>query len=380
MIALPWAGQLHAKSLPVPPPDVLPEVRILRVSEPAAPLLSVVIPSRNRSRRLLTAIRSVQRQAGNAAEIIVVDDFSSIDMTATYSLLEGLGVRVLRLPEKRSGSFARNVGVEAARASHVSFLDSDDVWLPGLFDRIRTFAGGPGNRIMCAGIMLKTGDGLAAFHQPEWPGNGSPVDFIYRDGGRIQTSMLTLPTALARRHPFRPELPVNQDSDFAIRLWRAGVGFRIDTVPGIVKDESDAADRLTLNPDLVDRSMDWFEAVRADWSPEAVRGYYLRDRVWRLANSGRRPEAFRALAIGSLPPVAICESIRLGVNLILGHDGYARLRRAVRSIRPDRKLLGADPAGDWLRSLDDEVREMLGMAPARTEPRRTPLGDMRTEG
>lgn len=359
------------------------EVCILRVFEPTAPLVSVIIPSRNRSRRLLAAIRSVQRQAGDAAEIIVIDDFSSIDMSQTYGLLEQLGVRVIRLPEKRSGSYARNVGVAAARAELVSFLDSDDIWLPGLFDRLRTFAGGPGNRILVAGIMLKTADGLAAFHQPQWPANGSPVDFIYRDGGRIQTSMLTLPTAIARRHPFRPELPVNQDSDFAIRLWRAGVGFRIDPVPGIIKDESDAADRLTLNPDLVDRSMEWFEALKADWSPAAVRGYYLRDRVWRLANSGRRNEAFRALAIGSLPPVSARESVRLGTNLVLGHRGYEWLRRTVRTLRPDAKLLeGSDPSGDWMKSIDKEARQMLGRGPVtqdHTRPAPVMSGDLRTE-
>lgn len=338
----------------------------MQVSPPA---LSVIIPSRNRSRRLLSAILSVQRQARDRAEIIVVDDCSSIDMGRTYGLLESLGVRVIRLPAKRSGSYARNVGVEAATASHVSFLDSDDLWLPGLFDRIAAFAAQGGPRIMVAGIVLHTAEGLAAFHQPDWPDSNSPVDFIYRDGGRIQTSMLTLPRAIALDHPFREDLAVNQDSDFAIRLHRAGVGFVIDHLPGIIKDESDSGDRLTLNPALVDRSMEWFEGLRADWSPAAVRGYYLRDRVWRLANSGRRREAFGALARGSLPPVCTREMLRLGTSLVLGHRGYDTLKRTVRAIRPDTKRLAvANPEADWMHALEAESRGMLGMGQPSHQP------------
>lgn len=328
----------------------------------APPLISVVIPTRNRIRRLLAAVLSVLRQGGDRVEVIVVDDASSLDMRPTYDLLRQMGVEVLHLPQKRSGSAARNVGAAAASAELVSFLDSDDVWLPGLADRILTER--RENTVFVAGVLLRIGDEMFGFRQPEWRCGMRPEDFIYRDGGRIQTSMLTLPRDVALSHPFREALRVNQDSDFAIRLAANGVDFRIDTAPGIIKDESDVADRLTLDPELSDLSFEWFRSRSGDWSPAARRGFYLRDRVWRLANSGRGGEAALAWLKGTVPPVSARESLRLAAAMTLGRDRYARFKGSVRAFLPDaRRMEGASPARDWLDTIEAEARELLAQLP-----------------
>ena len=92
-------------------------------------MVSVVIPVYNRKEQLLRAVGSVVEQTFPEWELIVVDDGST---DGTRELMRGLeGGRIRCLFQPRSGvSRARNLGVSAARFPWISFLDSDDYWLP----------------------------------------------------------------------------------------------------------------------------------------------------------------------------------------------------------------------------------------------------------
>jgi glycosyltransferase involved in cell wall biosynthesis len=91
--------------------------------------VSVVIPTFNRARKVRRAISSVLSQTHNHYEIIVVDDGSS---DGTGSSLAPFGDRIeYRAHSANAGvSAARNSGIKAARYPLVTFLDSDDYWLP----------------------------------------------------------------------------------------------------------------------------------------------------------------------------------------------------------------------------------------------------------
>ena len=91
--------------------------------------VSVVIPTRNRSRLLAEAVRSVQALDGPdlELEIIVVDNGSTDD---TEQVAKALGTRYLRAT-KPGAAATRNVGIEAATGDYLAFLDDDDAWLPG---------------------------------------------------------------------------------------------------------------------------------------------------------------------------------------------------------------------------------------------------------
>ncbi|MBA7606548.1 hypothetical protein ES703_13698 [subsurface metagenome] len=92
------------------------------------PLVSVIIPTYNRSHVICKAIESVLQQTYQNIELIVVDD-GSTDDTPSKLAVYGQRVRVLR--QDNSGpSIARNRGVEASHGEILAFLDSDDLWLP----------------------------------------------------------------------------------------------------------------------------------------------------------------------------------------------------------------------------------------------------------
>lgn len=94
-----------------------------------APDVAVLIAAWNAEATLPRAIRTALAQTA-AVEVVVVDDHSS---DGTWALLQGLAqqeprLTVLRQPENRGPSAARNRAMAASRAPWVAVLDSDD-WM-----------------------------------------------------------------------------------------------------------------------------------------------------------------------------------------------------------------------------------------------------------
>ena len=94
--------------------------------------VSVILPTFNRAQTIKRALQSVLNQKEVSFEIFVVDD-GSTDETRTLVeefAREKTGFHYLFQPNQ-GPSAARNLGIQAASAPFVAFLDSDDEWLPG---------------------------------------------------------------------------------------------------------------------------------------------------------------------------------------------------------------------------------------------------------
>lgn len=96
----------------------------------AAPRVSVIIPTYNRADFIGEAVESVLKQGFVDFELIVIDD-GSTDNTRTV-LETFTDERLIVHFQPNSGrSHARNKGLRQARGEYITFLDSDDVYLPG---------------------------------------------------------------------------------------------------------------------------------------------------------------------------------------------------------------------------------------------------------
>ena len=94
------------------------------------PDISVVLATYDRRHSLPRAIASVLAQDDVRFELIVVDD-ASRDGTSDYlATLSDLRIRTVTAERNAGPSTARNLGLKAARADIVAFLDSDDAYLP----------------------------------------------------------------------------------------------------------------------------------------------------------------------------------------------------------------------------------------------------------
>lgn len=93
------------------------------------PRVSVIIPTYNRAEYVTQAIDSVLAQTYTDYEIIVVDDGSADN---TKEVLLPYMDRIRYIYQENAGvSAARNTGIKAAKGDWITFLDSDDEWLPG---------------------------------------------------------------------------------------------------------------------------------------------------------------------------------------------------------------------------------------------------------
>lgn len=96
------------------------------------PLVSVYIPTYNRSSLLNRAVKSVLSQTIKNIEVIIVDDNSTDDTFELISKLKESDNRVIYLKNNKNmgACFNRNRAISEARGKFVTGLDDDDFFLP----------------------------------------------------------------------------------------------------------------------------------------------------------------------------------------------------------------------------------------------------------
>jgi glycosyltransferase involved in cell wall biosynthesis len=101
---------------------------------PANPVeISIIVPFRNVGRHFRQMLESlVDQDVSLPAEIVVVDNGSSDGSRAIAERVHGrLPIRIVEAHERANASYARNVGVRAARGDRLLFVDADDAVAPG---------------------------------------------------------------------------------------------------------------------------------------------------------------------------------------------------------------------------------------------------------
>ncbi len=98
------------------------------------PLISVIIPTYNRSRNLYHCLKALTDQTEEAFEVIVCDDGSTDDTRAVVmDFADRLNLRYRWQPDQGfRAAEARNLGIRLARGKYLVFLDSD-VIVPSTF-------------------------------------------------------------------------------------------------------------------------------------------------------------------------------------------------------------------------------------------------------
>ncbi len=98
----------------------------------ARPHFSVIMPAYNCKATVAVAIDSVLGQTYSDFELIAIDDCSSDE---SARILESYAakdrrVKVMVSDRNQGVALARNLGISAAKGRYITFLDSDDLWLP----------------------------------------------------------------------------------------------------------------------------------------------------------------------------------------------------------------------------------------------------------
>ena len=180
-------------------------------------LISVIIPTFNRSAMVKEAVESVLAQDYYGFEIILIDDGSTDDTLEVLDIYKK-DIRLLTQPN-RGVSAARNAGAACSNGDFLAFLDSDDIWLPEkLSEQVKFFNSNK--------------DALICQTQEQWIRNGIRVNPKYRHtklSGMIfkpSVSMcLVSPSAVMLKKSlfesmggFDESLPACEDYDLWLRI------------------------------------------------------------------------------------------------------------------------------------------------------------------
>lgn len=105
-------------------------------SSGAQPLVSIIVPVYNAARHLPGMLNSLQKQTVSRLEFLLINDGSSdnsYELCRNFSLRDSRA-KLINLKENRGVSAARNIGLEHASGTYVSFVDSDDQIEPDMVE------------------------------------------------------------------------------------------------------------------------------------------------------------------------------------------------------------------------------------------------------
>lgn len=100
-------------------------------------LVSIITPTYNSEHFISATIQSVQNQTYSHWELIIIDDCST-DTTAEIintAIKSDARIKLYPLTKNEGTGVARNYGVHKAKGTYISFLDSDDLWIPNKLER-----------------------------------------------------------------------------------------------------------------------------------------------------------------------------------------------------------------------------------------------------
>jgi glycosyltransferase involved in cell wall biosynthesis len=185
-----------------------------------APLVGVVVATRNRSRRLAELLESLRSQTLDPGyvELVVVDDASTDDTPAVLDLARrewGPRLTVIRRASAGGPGAARNDGWRAARAPLIAFTDDDCRADPGwLAAGLKAALANPGSFVQ--GRTQPISDELAG------EGPYSRTLRVDAEGPYYQTCNMFYPRPLLERLDGFRALRSGEDTELAWRAMEAG--------------------------------------------------------------------------------------------------------------------------------------------------------------
>jgi glycosyltransferase involved in cell wall biosynthesis len=242
------------------------------------PLISIVVPAYNAERFLTATLDSVVHQSYDDWECIVVDDDSqdsTLSVAQRYATTDER-IRAVRI-DHGGESAARNAGFRRTdpKATFCTFMDSDDIWLPGalqaLLDRANTDPTALGAHavaefIDASGAPLNPGEFSShGLHRRALVGNrirelalDAPTDFSALLWGTAifpPGLLLAKRAAYLKAGPFDTSLAAGADWDMLLRLVRHGhFAFLPEVVLLYRRHDQNAGARSTA-PEQVHRAL-----------------------------------------------------------------------------------------------------------------------------
>lgn len=179
-------------------------------------MVSVVIPTKDRSQELERAIGSVKSQNWPSVEILVVEN-NSIAPGLIEKLCLKLDVRYLTISGDCNANTARNLGWMHSKGEFVAFLDSDDEWLPDHLDSSIKVMENEKSDFLYSSAYVFDGEKTKIKSARSLEKNERPIDYLLGwRRGYAQTSSFILRKKIRSIVKWDETLKRNQDLQFFI--------------------------------------------------------------------------------------------------------------------------------------------------------------------
>jgi glycosyltransferase involved in cell wall biosynthesis len=218
------------------------------------PLVSVVIPTRNRPEMVLRAVRSALAQTWINLEVIVVIDGPDPDTIHALEGIKDARIRAVTNGESVGGAEARNIGVRSAEGEWIAFLDDDDEWFSQKIDKQMALALAVPDKLSCISCHFiertERGDRILPLRDPDLNEPLSeylhcPKGFSLGEGF-LQTSTLLIPRHILIRVPFIAGLKCGQEYSWLLKATH-DLGLRVIVAPDTLSLFNDEATRPRIS-------------------------------------------------------------------------------------------------------------------------------------
>jgi glycosyltransferase involved in cell wall biosynthesis len=277
-------------------------------------LVSVVIPTRNRSQLAKRAVQSALSQTLKQIEVMVIIDGPDEATVKELSLIDDSRLRAIELPISGGASEARNTGVNQAKGEWIAFLDDDDEWFPQKLEQQleaaqRSHYAWP---IIGSCLIARTPKGdfvrPKRFLRPSEPLSEYLLvrNSLFPGEGLIQTSVIFTKKELLEKIPFR-DLRRHQDWDWLLRVSTLeGVGIEFVPEPLAIWyiEEKRSSVSSTSN---WQNSLSWIRENRNLVTPRAYSAFIMVEVGPRAAQGGEwnsfLPLLWEAMRLGNPKPI-----------------------------------------------------------------------------
>jgi glycosyltransferase involved in cell wall biosynthesis len=135
------------------------------------PIVSIIMPTKDRIALAKRAIDSVLNQSFKGWELIILDDSSVQNKKKVAELRMDSRINFLARPPNSSVALARTMGVDNAVGEFVTFLDSDDYYSPNRLEKhLEVWSGAKGRIGLSWDLCIESNGDSKPMYQPLSPG------------------------------------------------------------------------------------------------------------------------------------------------------------------------------------------------------------------
>ncbi|MDQ1349418.1 MAG: hypothetical protein QG573_2797 [Acidobacteriota bacterium] len=216
-----------------------------------APLVSVIVRTRDRPALLREALASLRRQTFRDFETLVVADGGTAPAESVLGTTPGEGgLALLHRSPPHGRARALNAGLDAARGRFIAYLDDDDLFLPDHLETLARFlAGSDSYRVAYTDVeqveqtlgadgRYHAGRRLVVYGQPFDPHRLLSSNYISLIG------LMHAATDLRYDESF----DILEDWDFMLRLAERGRFHRLAAITAVYRVRDDQSNATTVTP------------------------------------------------------------------------------------------------------------------------------------